>query len=164
MGKNKTGIILIIVLLVVLLVLIGVGFTLLYKNINKPSSTDPNVAVVQEELPISDIVNFSAGTPITTNLMQGEDASSHVIKVGVSLGINQSKDVAKEAEELILLLTSKNEVVKDIIIGICRSKTFEELNRSDVSSILKEEMLVKFKETFNTELIVDVYIYDLFLQ
>lgn len=164
MGKNKIGMILIIVLLVSLLILFAVGFTFLYKAMNKANEGGGNNIIVQQELSMEDIKNFSIGDPIVTNLLKGQDKKDHVVKIDVSLGINTSKDTAKEAEELIATLEEQKPVIKDIIIGVCRSKTYEELNVTDARVVFKDEILLKLQETFATNLIVDVYIGEIFLQ
>ena len=164
MRKNKIGMILIIVLLVSLLILFAVGFTFLYKAMNKANEGGGNNIIVQQELSMEDIKNFSIGDPIVTNLLKGQDKKDHVVKIDVSLGINTSKDTSKESEELIATLEEQKPVIKDIIIGVCRSKTYEELNVTDARVVFKDEILLKLQETFATNLIVDVYIGEIFLQ
>lgn len=161
--KNKLGMILIIVLLVVLLILFAVGFTFLYKAMNKTEEAPVNEVVVEETLPLSDIINFPIGDPIITNLLEGPDQKRHVIKISVSLGINNSKKVSKETAKLTPVLEAQKPVIKDIIIGVCRSKTFEELNQTDARAVLKQEILLKLQEAFDTELIVEAYIDDIFI-
>ncbi len=164
MGKNKIGMILIISLLVILLVLFAVGFGFLYKAMTKANEGGEANLVIQKELPIEDITNFPIGEPIVTNLLKGPDKKSHLIKVNVSLGINTSKDVSKEANKFIPTLEVQKSVIKDIIVGICLSKTYEELDATDGRSVLKDEILLKLQETFETDLIVDVYIDEYFIQ
>lgn len=164
MGKNKIGVILIVVLLVLLLASFIGGFIFLYKTMNKPE-VPKGSAVVTQEVAIEDITNFLVGEePILTNLLQGPDKKSHVIQVNVSLGVNTSKKVKKDAEKLLALLEVKKVIIKDIIIGVCRSKTYEELNKGDASAIIKDEILIKLKKRFETELIVDVYIDNIFIE
>lgn len=164
MGKNKIGMILIIVLLVSLLILFGVGFTFLYKAMNKANEGGSNNIIIQQELSIEDITSFPVGDPIVTNLLEGPDKKDHVVKINVNLGINTSKDTSKEAEKLIATLEAQKSVIKDIIIGVCRSKTYEELNMTDARAVFKDEILLKLQEVFATSLIVDVYIDEIFLQ
>lgn len=164
MGKNKIGMILIISLLVILLVLFAVGFAFLYKAMNTSSEESNTNVVVEQELPIEDITNFSIGDPIVTNLLKGPDKKDHVVKISASLGINTSKDTSKDATKLMATLDAQKPVIKDIIIGVCRSKTYEELNVTDARIIFKQEILLKLQETFATNLIVDVYIDEIFLQ
>nr|WP_317358317.1 flagellar basal body-associated FliL family protein [uncultured Tyzzerella sp.] len=164
MGKNKMGMILIIVLLVTLLILFAVGFGFLYKAMNKTGEQTDNNITVQQTVPIEDITPFPIGEPILTNLLEGPDKKEHVIKVNVSLGINTSKDTSKEAQKLLATLELQKSAIKDIIIGVCRSKTYEEMKAPDARVVLKDEILLKLQEAFGTNLIVDVYIDELFYQ
>lgn len=164
MGKNKIGMILIIVLLVTLLVLFAVGFAFLYKAMNKANEGPNSNITVEQIIPIEDIANFSVGDPIVTNLLEGPDKKEHVVKLSVNLGINASKETAKDAEKLMTTLETQKSVIKDIIIGVCRSKTYEELKTTDAQGVFKEEILLKAQETFATNLIVDVYIDEIFFQ
>lgn len=164
MGKNKMGMVLIIILLVALLVLFAVGFAFLYKAMNKTNGGVDNQITVEQTVPMEDITTFSIGDPIVTNLLKGPDGKDHVVKISVNLGINTSKKASKEAEKLLATLESQKTVVKDIILGVCRSKTYEELNETDARLVFKDEILLKIKEAFATNLIVDVYIDDILLQ
>ena len=68
MGKNKMGMVLIIILLVALLVLFAVGFAFLYKAMNKTNGGVDNQITVEQTVPMEDITTFSIGDPIVTNL------------------------------------------------------------------------------------------------
>ena len=158
--KNKMGMILIILLLVILLVLFAVGFAFLYKAMNKTNEGGEANVTTQQVLAIEDITPFSVGEPIVTNLLKGPDNKEHVIKISVNLGVNTSK----EGEALLSTLETQRVVVKDTIVGICSNKTYEELSVSDARTLLKNEILVKMQEVFATDLIVDVYIDEMFTQ
>ena len=162
--KNKMGMILIILLLVILLVLFAVGFAFLYKAMNKTNEGGEANVTTQQVLAIEDITPFSVGEPIVTNLLKGPDNKEHVIKISVNLGVNTSKEVAKDGEALLSTLETQRVVVKDTIVGICSNKTYEELSVSDARTLLKNEILVKMQEVFATDLIVDVYIDEMFTQ
>ncbi|WP_317367325.1 flagellar basal body-associated FliL family protein [uncultured Tyzzerella sp.] len=164
MGKNKMGMVLIIILLVALLVLFAVGFVFLYKAMNKANDGTDNKIVVEQMVSVEDIKTFPLGEPIITNLLEGPDKKEHVIKLSVNLGVNASKDNAKDAEKLLTTLDLQRTVIKDIVIGICWNKTYEELKSTDARSVLKDEILLKLKETFETNLIVDVYIDEILFQ
>lgn len=164
MSKNKMGMTLIILLLVVLLVLFAVGFGFLYKAMTKTNNdTDSNI-VVEHTVPIGDITVFTLGETIITNLLKGPDQKEHVIKISVNLGINASKDTSKEATKLISTLELQKTVIKDTVIDICRNKTYEEMEMTNAEAVVKDEILASLQETFETNLIVDVYIDDFFIQ
>lgn len=164
MGKNKIGMILIIVLLIVLLLTIGIGFFFIFKNLNSDTTEASNIIVTENSIDINDIYLFEIEDSIYTNLMVGEDNKEHVIKLSLNLGIDYSGKNTKESDALTTTLTEKIPVIKDSVIGILRSKTYEELIRVDTQALLKEEILSSLQEVFNTDLIAKVYINDLILQ
>lgn len=158
--KSKMGVILIGVLVVVLLISFGAGFYVIYSSINSMSDEPETIVIKEEELSMSEILNFdvTGENAILTNLMMGPDGRTHVIQLKVSLGINQKADLAVESAELQAILSSQLLAINDIIIGVCRSKTYEELQINDARQILKNELLLKLKDIFKTDLIVDVYV------
>lgn len=164
MAKNKVGMLLIIILLVVLLILFGVGFFLIYTTIKKGNEVQEVPVATEQTVERKDIQIFPIGeNPIITNLLDGPDGKKHVIKVKVNLGINASKKTKKEAEELIATLTAQTVFLEDTILGICRNKTYEELNRNDAQALLANEIHLKLSEAYGTNLIVEVIINELVL-
>lgn len=164
MGKNKVGMILIIVLLVALLILFGVGFFLLYTTMQKGNKVEEAPIVVEEKLDRNDIIIFPIGDEaIVTNLLEGPDGKKHVIKIKVNLGVNASKKNKKEADALIATLTAQTVFLQDTVLGICRNKTFEELKRNDAQALLANEILLKLSDAFDTKLIAEVIINELIL-
>lgn len=159
MEKNKIMMIAIMVLLVVLLVTIGVGFFITLKNLNAgaASSEEEERVVVQEDIKLLKLEDS-----IYTNLRKGIDGKDHIIKVSLSLGIDNTKE--KQATEFIETLIEKEVIVMDVAIGVLRNKTYEELQKSDTQEVLREEILSKLQQEFNSNLIVNVYMSDLFLQ
>ena len=164
MGKNKVGMILIIVLLVALLILFGVGFFLLYTTMQKGNKVEEVPIVVEEKLDRNDIIIFPIGDEaIVTNLLEGPDGKKHVIKIKVNLGVNASKKNKKEADALITTLTAQTVFLQDTVLGICRNKTFEELKRNDAQALLANEILLKLSDAFDTKLMAEVIINELIL-
>ncbi len=159
MEKNKIMMILIIVLLVILLITIGVGFFLTFKNLNKGQTVEEEV---KEPVKQEDIQLVTYDDSLYTNLRKGDDGKEHVIRVGFSLGIDISNK--KESEAFMLVLSEKTPIVKDVIIGVLRNKTYEELQKSDAQAVLREEILEKLQQEFESNLIVTIYLSDLFLE
>lgn len=158
LDKNKAMMIAIIILLVVLLVTIGVGFFITFKNLDKSSAPKDEKPTAVDQNNIS----LVTADEIITNLRVGADEKTHTIKVKISLGIDTSDK--KNSEEFITMLGEKDLVVSDVILGVLRNKTYEELNKGDAQEILRDEILGKLQQQFNTNLIVTVYVSDLFLQ
>lgn len=160
--KNKVMMIAIIILLVVLLVTIGVGFFITFRNLNKdPEAVNEQtteVAAINQE----DIKLFTVVEPIYTNLLTGADNEEHLVKLSISLGIDGTEK--KESEKFMTLLTEQEVIVKDVIIGVVKNKTFEDLKKTDAREILKDELLTSLQKQFGSNLIIDIYIYDFLIQ
>lgn len=154
MKKNKVMIIVIIALLVVLLVAI-VGVTI---YVIKTIKIEDEEKVLKQE----DIQVVQVSDSMYTNLRKGEDGEEHVIKIKVSVGIDVTD--SKEGTKLIEMLAAKEVVTKDVIVGILLDKTFEDMKKTDAREILKNEILTKLQETFNSNLIVQIYIDEMFVQ
>lgn len=163
MEKNKVMMIAIIALLVILLITISVGMFFMFKNLGKATNANPEeqttvVPAVKQE----DIKLVTLSDPIYTNLLNGPDEKEHVIRLSLSLGVDCTKE--KEGDAFIEMVTAKDVIVKDVIIGVLRNKTFDELKKTDAQEILRDEILTNLQKEFDSNLIVTVYISDLFLQ
>lgn len=160
MEKNKIMMLSIIILLVVLLATIAAGFFITLKKINQEPSAEGQV---QTEAPASpeEIILFDVADSIYTNLKKGDDGKEHIIKLGVSLGIDNTDK--KKGEPYKTELEAKIPMIKDTVIGILRNKTYDELQQADAQNILREEILERLQQDFNTNLIVNVYLSDMFL-
>lgn len=158
MEKNKVMMISIIVLLVVLLITIAGGAFLVVSKLNSAETAEKEPEPVKQEN--IQLVQFDTDS-IYTNLRVGDDNKNHVIRVGFSLGIDVSDK--KEGEAFVTTITDKTPIVKDVIIGVLRNKTSEELEKSDAQAVLREEILEKLQQEFDSNLIVNVYLSDLFI-
>ncbi len=159
MEKNKVMLIVIIVLLVLLLGTI-VGVTFYAVNVfNSPAEEEAveQVEAIQQE----DLRLITIADPIYTNLLVGEDNEEHVARISISIGVNGIED---DSETFIAMLTEKEVIIKDVVNGILRNKTYEELKKVEGKEILKDEILDKLRKEFDSNLIVTVYMHDIFLQ
>jgi len=148
----------IIVLLVVLLVTIGLGFYFMFTNLGK----SPDVEETEKEIAVEDVKPFNLTDSIYTNLLNGTDNKEHVVKLNMSLGIDNSDE--KDCTEFITMLTENEVVVKDVVISTLKKKTFEELKKSDSLEVLRDELLGNLQKQFNSNLIAKVYISEFFVQ
>lgn len=99
---------------------------------------------------------------IYTELKIGDDNENHVIRESFTLAVDISdKD---KSDSLISELLNKDSVVNSIITDILKNKTFEELKNPDSEANLKKEVLESLRQEFNSDLIVDVYLSNLFLK
>lgn len=157
-GKNKIMMIAIIVLLVILLVTVSIVSFFVIKNFKSP-----DVEEVTQEEPVDkkDIQLFTLSDAIYTNLKVGTDRKEHVIRISASIAVDMSDK--KQSEEFYTLITANEVIVKDVIIGILREKTYEDL-QDNAREVLREEILSSLQKEFNSNLIVTVYLSDIFIQ
>lgn len=87
-----------------------------------------------------------------TNLLD----SQRFIKVKVSIQVTDN-DLLREIDD-------QSAKVKDNIIYILRNKNEEDFNKSDIQLTLKNEILSRLKEVFETDKITDIYFSEFVLQ
>jgi flagellar basal body-associated protein FliL len=153
-GKNKLMLMIIILLLVVTMGTIGgVSWYALNRLNQPPEDFVPEVPQVPE-LRLDELSVFTIGN-ITRNLRNPNPTTTrgHVMVINVSLQIDSSRDTD---DALLELLETHIDLVRDIINSIVGNYTFEELNQPMAEDILREEILVRVSEEFQTSLIVRV--------
>jgi flagellar FliL protein len=162
-NKNKLMMIIIIVLLAILLIAIAAISVVAFRVFSGESdeaaveSHPPVISLTPAEITVIDLTS-----PIRTNLAVGAGGSSHFISVDLSIGINTT--AKKNSDEFIALVASREAIIRDVILGIIKSKTFEELSRPDGQDMLKDEILSKLQSTFRNNLLVAIYMNDWALQ
>lgn len=160
MDKNKVMLIAIIALLVVLIGIIVTAVIMLPGMIKK--SEQPAETVVESTVDHADISLITIEDAIKTNLKTGTDDENHVIQAKFSVGVDMSdKDNSQSVYDI---LTANTVVIQDVILNTVRNKTYEDLQKADAQEILREEILTRLQEEFNSNLIIRVYISDLFMQ
>ncbi len=162
MEKNK---IMMIVIIALLLVLIGTiaglsmyAMRILGKETAAVPQDDKKSAVLDQEK--QDMVPL--GDALYTNLAKSNDNQEHVIRIKLTIAVDNTDKKASPA--LVTLLGERTVVIKDVVIGVLRTKTYEELLTMNAQEVLREEILTKLQQEFDTNLIATVYIDDLFLQ
>ncbi len=165
MEKNKLMMTIIIVLLVVLLLSIGgVAFVVVRmlsaQNpvVEETGQTNP----VKKELSASEIEYVKFTDAVSVNLADSPDGSSHAVSVKFDVGIDNTDK--KNSADFITLVGLQKTVVKDAVIGILRSKTIEEMKKPDTQELLKQELVDKLQQEFDSDLIYnvkfDIFYYD----
>ena len=163
MEKNKW-----ILLSVLGITLISVTAALFYVStvLNRVASSSSNSGgnsyeALNEKVALKDIKIIAIEDSITTNLVSEDDKKQHVIRATVSIGINseskQAKNITKQIEEQKI-------AIRDIIIEVLKTKTYEEMVRSDANQVLKQEVLEELQERFQTNVICDIYLGEFFVQ
>ncbi|NMA85291.1 MAG: hypothetical protein GX962_15675, partial [Epulopiscium sp.] len=85
----------------------------------------------------------------------------HIIRLTASIGINSK---SKDAKKLTTQIEEQKVVIRDAIIEILTTKTFEEMTRPNAHQMLKEEILEQLRTNFQTNGIADVYLGEFFIQ
>ncbi|NLL69644.1 MAG: flagellar basal body-associated FliL family protein [Epulopiscium sp.] len=163
MEKNK-----LLLIGVLLIALVSVTAALFYVStiLNRVASSNPNhggngYEVLNGKVPLKDIKIIAIEEPITTNLLSEDEKKQHIVRVTASIGINSE---SKQAKKTIQQVEEQNIAIRDIIIEILKTKTFEEMARPDAHQGLKEEILKELQENFQTNVICDVYLGEFFVQ
>lgn len=163
MEKNRLMFIIIIVLLVVLLITIaGVSFYAI--RMFNPAEEE-NRRVNAEEVPrlaAEQITTLNLSGALSTNLLTSDDGTDHVIKISMGIGLNNTDE--EEFTRIQALLTENETVSKDLILGIIRNKTYEELKKPDGQAALKEEIRTALQDYYQSNLIVQVSVSEIILQ
>ncbi len=161
MEKNRIFLIIVIVLMVVLLgAIVFLGITL--GRVMSNQDNNNNQVVALQPLAITEQELIELTKPIVSNLKKGSDGADHVNQVTVSVGV--SKMDKKQSPVIINELNTKQAILRDICGTIIRNKTVEELRREDGQEILKQEILEKIQQEFQSNLIYAVYFADWYLE
>lgn len=158
-NKNKMGMIVIIIILVVMFAVFTGGFiyTITLLNSTKAANGD-NVKKEVAEYKLEDVKNVDIAESITVNLLpSANDTKKHMAIIKLQVCLN-SKDKDYKKLKLETLIPTNEIAMRDIVIGILRNKTYEELEKPDSTAILKQEILGSFQEFFGTNAIVDVLV------
>jgi len=156
-NKSKIGMIVIVIILVLMFVVFTGGFIYTITLLNSAKAANGNVSKQEvAEYSLTDIVNINIADSITVNLLPAvNDTKKHMAIVRVQLCLN-SKDKDYKKLKLDSLVTSNEIAIRDLIIGILRNKTYDELEKPDSTAVLKQEILDSIQEFFGTNAIVQV--------
>jgi flagellar FliL protein len=153
--KNKTLILLIAVIIIIALVIGIVFFLLLSQKGNEQLQEEPK----NEDYDIRNSVVFEVGTePIIANLNTVDEGKKAIIRVRVFLRL-ADEEIFNEFTE-----TSASPQITDLIIGILRAKTPEEMSNPDSIYLLKEEIISLISEKFQTDKVLDLYFEEFIIQ
>ncbi|MDR2401387.1 MAG: flagellar basal body-associated FliL family protein [Deferribacteraceae bacterium] len=154
--KGKGG--LMIVAVLVLLLLAGGGAALYFLVLHKPSVEE---SLVAPELPATAAKPQAEPGPImpyTAFLVNLADAGGkRYLRFSLSLELSKHKNFQQEVEQ-------KDAKIKDIIISIISSKTFEEISTPQGKIALKQEILRRLNTIMSGGKVEDVFFTEFVVQ
>ncbi len=162
MEKSKLMFIIIIALLVVLIGIIGFISFKAFSILNQEEGSETEVTQTESYVPIANIETVALTSPISTNLKTGPSGIEYSIRLSIAIGIDNTDP--KAAAELITMLSSKEPIVRDICLSVITNITYEELKAGDAQAILSSAILQRLQEEFETTLIYEVYVSDIYYQ
>ncbi len=163
MEKSKLMFIIIIALLVVLIGIIGVISFKAFSILNAdPDATEQEPAPTSTYVPIANIETVALTNPISTNLKTGPSGIDYSIRVSIAIGVDNTDPAA--SAEILGILGSKEPIVRDICLSVITNMTYEELKAGDAQAILSSAILQRLQEEFETTLIYEVYVSDIYYQ
>ena len=157
MEKNKKMMVVIISLLVVLLaVIIGVA-VFAFRTLSAEKQEVPEINTTQN-VSIKEAIEIKFNESINVNLREGDDGrDDHIVRVNLSMYVDRSN---KDDEELIAKMQESDTIMKDATITVLSSKTIEELKDPDALEIIKQEILNRLQDEYQTNIIYKVLFND----
>ncbi len=162
MEKSKLMFIIIIALLVVLIGIIGVISFKAFSLLNQGETPETEVATTTTYVPIANIETVALSSPISTNLKTGPSGIDYSIRLSIAIGVDNTDP--KASTEILTVLSSKEPIVRDICLSVITNMTYEELKAGDAQAILSSAILQRLQEEFETTLIYEVYVSDIYYQ
>ena len=159
-GGNNKGMMLIIMAMLGLIIvaLAGVGVFLIM-NMGSMGG-DGETVIVSDFGPEpppgpEEQIMFELGSAVTTNLFSRPGETRRVIRLDITLGINNLDE--DEAVEFMTMLRAREMVVIDAIHSILRRTTGDDLAHPDGHELLRENIVDSLQTIFNTNMIVTAY-------
>lgn len=160
--KSGNLILIIIVGVLVLLLVVGglVAFLLLSSSDTPQAQSQPmqqNVSTQKQQQRVSDYVNIGIMLPLDqfiVNLLS--ENGGRFLKTSMNLELN--------SENLIPEIDKKKPLIRDIIIRLLSSKTYEEVSTSKGKERLKDEIVGKLNEVLTDGHIRNLYFTDFVVQ
>ncbi len=151
------------VFIVLLLMLLGtIAGVSIYTYIAVNSTDGAQEIQAAERLTPDQITTYKIDAPFKTNLLKGEDGNDHVISVLISFAIsNINQDENKKLTEL---LDNSKDMAKSRVLRVIRDKTYEELSQGGASQeLLANDILAVLQESFETNLITEVFVSEMYV-
>lgn len=86
--------------------------------------------------------------------------TNNLVKLTVVLEVNKAAD----DEEFKTFLTANNHIIRDTIVMIVRSKTYEELTSQDIKTLLSDEIIRGVNQNLGIDNVIAIYFNDYVVQ
>lgn len=110
----------------------------------------------EKEAPPEPRSTYVPGEYFVTNIKD----SASLVKVTIVLEVNKAADDA----EFQAFLQANNHIIRDTIISVMRSKTYEELMAQDVKSMLSSEIVSQVNQNLGIDNVKAIYLNDYMVQ
>ena len=158
--KNKKMMILIIGLLVVLIGVIIAVAIFIITTINSENTVEV-INAQQNTVTPADVTLISLSQPINTNLITDVEGRERVASLNFSVAVNHNE---AGSQELIEVMQRSEPIIRDIALNVLRDRTAAEINSREGPNLISTEILIRLQDEFQSNLIYNVYIVDVFVQ
>lgn len=162
--KKKSGLMKWIILLILLLALGGGGYFAYLKFFAGNSDEKPAAEQTQQEAPAEEGAAGGAGVPGTGFTVT---LPTFVVNLADPLGRRYLKlgiDVEVVSEEATAELNKKQPMVKDALILLLSSKTYQDLSSMESKILLKKEIVDRLNQIMGGSKVLQVYFTDMVIQ
>ncbi|WP_069997461.1 flagellar basal body-associated FliL family protein [Cellulosilyticum sp. I15G10I2] len=106
------------------------------------------------------IITIDLGEAITSNVYD-EAGEQHIARVSISFGVNEA---SKQYKKFKKDYDASKVIIRNEIIQSIREQTYEMMSRTDAQTKLGDEIAERINKLLNTEVVVEVYFGDFFVQ
>jgi len=157
--KNKKFMFVIIFLLVVLLATV-VGVAIMALNMIT-SPQEPSTTIMADpggvDFVDSRLINLTS--PMTINLLPSPDGTPHAVNINVSIALD-TRDRADA--DLIELIAGSEAIIRDAVNYVVSNKRIDQISGSVNQDILKEGIIQRLQSEFRTNIIHNVFFWDIY--
>ncbi|HCC08305.1 MAG TPA: hypothetical protein DEP72_09145 [Clostridiales bacterium] len=161
---NKLGPVIMGVIILLLVVVIGTQFYLIMQMSNTGTGKvveDSKDKGKKALIAIEDVEPVSVVEKKVYTLAPDSIGQQYRLRVTIHLGVNSK---SSEYKEKAILIEEKKPIVGDIIDTVIRGKNYENYQQPNFWTDLKKELLEKINEKFDTDIMVDVFFEDVYIE
>ena len=131
-------------------------------SIDKGTKTDEKKDQTKKELvPIEDIEPVEIVNKKMYILAPDSTGVQYMLRITINLGLDKK---STEYKEKSILIEEKVAIIRGIIDTVIREKTYEDYQSITFWDDLNKKLLQKLNDKFDTDMMVDVYFDDVYIQ